>query len=135
MPKVKPPITQETFHNAISYYLTKGYRVISQTDTTAQLLKPRHMKWYWFILLTFLIFPFPFLIIWLIFKKDNLIYLHLEELHEENVLRVINGSGRKKKFMYEPKKRHLRRAARSRFDVFFRWTIAILIIISLIIII
>ncbi len=64
----------------INNYVRRGYRVVSQTDTTAQLVKPKRFSllWalFWFLML------FVGLLIYLLYyisKKDNTVYLEVDE--------------------------------------------------------
>ncbi len=45
----------------IAYYVSKGYRVISQTETSAQLVKSKKFSFFWGVF-WFLIFIVPFVI-------------------------------------------------------------------------
>ncbi len=62
----------------IDSYIKKGFRVISQTETTAQLLKPKKFSFLWAILCTFVLGIG--LLIYLIYywaKRDETVYLEV----------------------------------------------------------
>ena len=69
---------QEILQHEINSYVKNGFRVISQTDTTAQLLKPKKFSllWavFWFLILVFglIIYLFYYLA-----KKDEQIYIEV----------------------------------------------------------
>ena len=55
-------------------YVSRGYRVVSQTDTTAQLVKPKRFSLLWFfILLGILYVPFY------LFARDRQVYLEVDK--------------------------------------------------------
>lgn len=60
----------------INAYVALGYRVISQTDTAATLLKPKTFSFFWFLVsLLFCIFPGIIYLGWYLGKKDTTIHL------------------------------------------------------------
>ena len=68
-------LTQE-----IAKYSKKGWHVVSQTDTTAQLLKPKRFSFLWAVLWTF-VFGVG-LLIYLFYhwaKKEQTLYLTVDE--------------------------------------------------------
>ncbi len=95
----------------IAYYVSKGYRVISQTETSAQLVKPKKFSLFWGVLL-FLVFIVPFVIYLLSYlaKKDQSIYLQIVG----NTVVITNASGRTSTLEGTPSKRKLKRASRTR---------------------
>lgn len=64
----------------ISGYVKKGFRVVSQTDTTAQLVKPKTFSFLW-ALLWFLLLGVGLLVylIWYWAKRDETIYLEVDD--------------------------------------------------------
>jgi hypothetical protein len=70
--------SREILQHEINSYVKKGFRVISQTDTTTQLLKPKKFSllWavFWFLVLVFglIIYLFYYLA-----KKDEQIYIEV----------------------------------------------------------
>jgi hypothetical protein len=69
---------QEILQHEIKSYVKNGFRVISQTETTAQLLKPKNFSLLWAVF-WFLIFVFG-LIIYLFYylaKRDDQIYIEV----------------------------------------------------------
>lgn len=74
--------------NSIAGYLGQGYRVVSQTDTTAQLVKPKSFSCLLAVVL-FLLGVVP-LIIYLLFylaSKDQQVYITVDEFG------VVSGMG------------------------------------------
>ena len=64
----------------INHYLSQGYRVVSQTDTTAQLVRPKSFSCL-IAALSFLLLVVGF-ILYLIYyasKKDDTVYLSVDE--------------------------------------------------------
>ena len=63
----------------IGRYVRQGYQVVSQTDTTAQLLKPKQFATLWFILwlLTGVVWIF-YLLYHLAMKREGRIYLEVD---------------------------------------------------------
>jgi hypothetical protein len=59
----------------IHRFIQQGYRVVSQTDTTAQLVKPKRFSLLWFFLLLGL-FYIPFYL----FARDKTVYLTVDPL-------------------------------------------------------
>jgi hypothetical protein len=57
----------------INSYIGKGYRVISQTDTTAQLVKPKKLS----ILLA--LCTLGLALLWYLVKKDKTVYLQVDQ--------------------------------------------------------
>lgn len=73
-------------NQSISVYLRKGFRVSSQTDTTAQLVKPKHFSLLLALLFLILwIFPLIIYIFYYISKKDELIYIVVDNTGEVNI--------------------------------------------------
>jgi hypothetical protein len=66
--------------NVIASYVGQGYRVISQTQETAQLVRPKRFSWILAIILL-LIYVLPFLLYLLYYavQKDESIYIMLTE--------------------------------------------------------
>ena len=64
---------------AIGEYLAQGYRVLSQTDTTAQLVKPKQFGTLWFILwlLTGVLW-IVYLVYYLAVKREGRVYLQVD---------------------------------------------------------
>jgi hypothetical protein len=69
---------REILQQEINKYLKRGYRVISQTDTTAQLIKPKRFSFLWAVA-WFFVFGFGLLIyvFWYLSRKDETIYLEV----------------------------------------------------------
>jgi len=64
----------------INHYLSQGYRVVSQTDTTAQLVRPKKFSCL-IALLSVLAVGIGFIIyiFWYMGKKDDTVYLTVDE--------------------------------------------------------
>lgn len=62
----------------INRYIKQGYRVVSQTDTTAQLIRPKQFSCL-YASLWFLLFGVGliFYLFWYASKKDDTIYLQI----------------------------------------------------------
>ena len=63
----------------INSYIRRGFRVVSQTDTTAQLVKPKHFSLFWAIILTFLIVGIILYLLYYLTKRDEVVYLEVDE--------------------------------------------------------
>lgn len=64
----------------INHYVAKGYRVVSQTETSAQLVRPKTFSFVW-AFLWFLLFGVGLLVYILYYatKKDRALYLYVED--------------------------------------------------------
>jgi len=63
---------REILQHEINSYVKKGYRVISQTDTTAQLVKPKKFSLFWAIIGILIIY-----LLWYLAKRDKQIYIEV----------------------------------------------------------
>lgn len=62
----------------IQRYVKRGFRVVSQTDTTAQLVKPKKFSLFWAVVWFLLaVFPFIIYLLWYAAKKDETVYLEV----------------------------------------------------------
>lgn len=69
---------REILQHEINSYVKKGFRVISQTDTTAQLVKPKKFSLLWAIIwLLVLIIGLLVYIFYYMAKKDEQIYIEV----------------------------------------------------------
>jgi hypothetical protein len=66
-------VAQPTLDEAVLKHVRKGYRVMAQTDHSAQLVKPKQFSLIWFFL-GFGIFYLPYYLA----KRDRTLYLTLE---------------------------------------------------------
>jgi hypothetical protein len=73
---------REILQREIHKYLRRGYRVISQTDTTAQLVKPKEFSCLWFLINMLLLIGWIFYLAWYWSKRDTQVYIEVD----------INGS-------------------------------------------
>ncbi len=76
----------------IDWYVQQGYRVISQTETSAQLVKPKEFSFVW-ALFWFLIFGVGVLVYVFYYaaKKDATLYLTVAP--DGTVTRTVGASG------------------------------------------
>ena len=70
---------REILQQRINQYIRQGYRVVSQTDTTAQLIKPKQFSCLW-ATLWFLLFGIGILVYLFYYasKRDEQIYLEVD---------------------------------------------------------
>ncbi len=68
----------ELLQREITKYVRRGFHVVSQTDTTAQLVKPKKFSLLW-ALLWFLLFGIGLIIylIWYWSRRDQTVYLEV----------------------------------------------------------
>jgi hypothetical protein len=69
---------REILQREINKYLRQGYRVISQTDTTAQLVKPKEFSCLWFLINALLLIGWIFYLLWYWSKRDKQIYIEVD---------------------------------------------------------
>ena len=90
-PKYTLEERRATLNKGIEKYVRGGFRVESQTDTTAQLVKPKRVSCLWvtiMLILSLLLVGLILLLlyfIWYIVQKDEQVYLQVDEnnkLHE-----------------------------------------------------
>jgi len=64
----------------INHYLGQGYRVVSQTDTTAQLVKPKTFSCLFAVILfVLMVLPFIIYLLYYMSKKDEVVYLSVDD--------------------------------------------------------
>lgn len=71
---------------SVLYYTKHGWIVLSQTDTTAQLLKPKHFSFFWAIVWALLIIGIVIYILYYITKRETHLYLYVDdkcEVHKQ----------------------------------------------------
>ena len=61
----------------VAKYVERGFRVISRTDATAQLVKPKSFSMLWFFILMFTLIGWGFYVVYYLAKKDETIYLQV----------------------------------------------------------
>ena len=78
--KVSLEARKQALTAAIARYVRQGYRVVNQTDTTAQLVRPKQFSCLW-ATLWFLVFGIGLLIyiFYYMSKKDDILYLIVDE--------------------------------------------------------
>ncbi len=71
----------ELLQQEITKYVRKGFHVVSQTETTAQLVKPKNFSLLW-ALLWFLLFGIGLIIylIWYWSRRDQTVYLEVSPM-------------------------------------------------------
>lgn len=71
---------REILQREINGYLKRGFRVVSQTETSAQLLKPKVFSLLW-AFLWFLGFGIGIIvyIIWYMAKRDETVYIEVDD--------------------------------------------------------
>lgn len=71
---------RDALQKEVNKYISRGYRVVSQTGTTAQLMKPKSFSFFWAVA-WFLLFGVGILIYLFYYwsKKDETVYLQVDE--------------------------------------------------------
>jgi hypothetical protein len=70
-------------NKSIVKYLHEEYRVLSQTDTSAQLVKPKHFNLLFAIIFLFLwVLPLIIYVLYFVSKKDKLVYISVNDSGE-----------------------------------------------------
>ncbi len=63
----------------INRYVRRGYRVVSQTEYTAQLVKPKHFSFPLFVLFLLLaVLPAVLYVLYYVGKRDKTVYLTID---------------------------------------------------------
>ena len=76
---VHMPTDTAMLQTQINEYVRKGYHVQSQTETTAQLVKPKSFSFGWaFLWFLLLFFGLLIYILYYVSKKDETVYLYIE---------------------------------------------------------
>jgi len=70
---------REILQNEINRYIRQRYRVVSQTDTTAQLIRPKSFSRLWFLIWALLLIGWIFYLAWYWMKRDDQVYLEVDE--------------------------------------------------------
>ncbi len=68
-PKPDQPGADKPLQDHINWYVQLGYRVVSQTEVSAQLVKPKQFSFIWALLLVLIYF------FYYMSKKDETVYL------------------------------------------------------------
>lgn len=64
----------------IDSYVRKGFRVVSQTETAAQLVRPKHFSFPLFLLFFILaVLPAVLYVLYYVGKRDKTVYLSVDE--------------------------------------------------------
>ena len=86
MPKIEENERKHILDKMVRNYVQDGFRVVSQTNTTAQLLKPKKFG-FLIALLSLLLFGIGFIIYLLYYmaKKDKTVYIEVDEFGNINV--------------------------------------------------
>ncbi len=80
--------------SSIAGFLKRGYRVVAQTDTTAQLVKPKSFSLAWGCLFTILLLPIVFYLLWYLLESEKQIYLSVDEFGQVGVAASRGGGTR-----------------------------------------
>jgi hypothetical protein len=88
-------VDQALVNKLVSKYVRRGYRVVSQTPTSAQLVMEKKFSCLIATFL-FLFFALPFFIylFWYMGKKELSLFIRLEELNGEPIIRITNHRGK-----------------------------------------
>ena len=74
------PGANDSLQDHINWYVNRGYMVQSQTETSAQLVKPKRFSLIWALIWTLLLFVGLIIyIFYYISKKDQTVYLYVED--------------------------------------------------------
>ena len=98
-PLLSPEERHRILEQEIAKYVHQGYRVVSQSETTAQLVKPKELSLL-IILLSILgavVTFFVYLFYYLVIKKDKTIYIEVMPTGTINLLelnRLVRTKGR-----------------------------------------
>lgn len=68
---------RELLQQAISQYVGQGYRVVFQTDTTAQLVKPRTLSCLWVVLFGLTLIGLIVYVVVYLMTKDKQVYIEV----------------------------------------------------------
>jgi len=73
------PKPEDPLQEHITWYVKQKYRVVSQTDTSAQLVKPKSFSFVWaFLWFCLAVFGLIVYLIYYAAKKDQQVYLYVE---------------------------------------------------------
>jgi len=71
---------KNVLENAVAFYIRQGYRVSSQTENTAQLVKPKKFDLFCAVILfIILIVPFILYLLYYLSQKDKTIYIVVDD--------------------------------------------------------
>jgi Mn2+/Fe2+ NRAMP family transporter len=101
------PITHESFEKLISSYVKKGYKVVSRTPTTAQLVREKKFSCL-IATVTFLFLAIPFFVylFWYLANKEKTVYIEFIVNTDPEKRRIIvtKKNGRTKHYKKDPTK-------------------------------
>jgi len=94
---INEEINEQYLNHLINRCVRQGYRVVSQTPTSAQLVMEKKFSCLIASLL-FLFFAIPFFIylFWYLAKREETLYLRLEQRNDQQVIRITNHRGRER---------------------------------------
>lgn len=79
MPDLPLEARRAILEREIASYIKKGYRVLSQTDTSAQLLKPKRFSLLLAVLLLILmVLPFVIYLLMYLAARDKTVYISVD---------------------------------------------------------
>jgi hypothetical protein len=91
--KLRTVERSEILDEEIEGLTIRGYRVVSRTATSAQLLRPKVFSLAWALFgFLFLVVGFVVYLIWYASKRDRMIYLRVDEYGEVSGLPEAGGS-------------------------------------------
>jgi len=86
---------QNVLENTIAFYVQQGYRVSSQTENTAQLVKPKKFDLFCAVFLfLILIFPFILYLLYYLAQDDKTIYIFIDDM---GMISITDEKGQKRK--------------------------------------
>jgi len=100
-------IDENTLENMVEYYVGCGYKVVSRTDTSAQLVREKHFSCLLAtFLFLFLAIPFFIYLFWYMQKGDYKIYIRLINFDDPNLhaLKITNDKGQEWVYEFDPTK-------------------------------
>jgi hypothetical protein len=80
--RISPDARRAILQAEIAIGVQQGYRVVSQSDFAAQLVKPKVFSCCWALIWTVLLLGIIFYLIWYMAKKDKTVYVAVDEYGE-----------------------------------------------------
>ncbi len=78
---------RDILQNAISGYIELGYELMNQTDTSAQLKKPKKFSWLMFLLTIWIAVGIIYVVYYVAFKKDEVVYMQVDSSGKLTVMK------------------------------------------------
>jgi len=87
-------MNEKLLNDLVAKYVKQGYRVVSQTPTSAQLVMEKKFSCLLATLLFLLtVFPFFIYLFWYLAKKEQTLYLRIQERNDGSVIIITNHRG------------------------------------------